>query len=73
TDVVDSVVTPMAEQVIAQASQLWGKAARLDAILIAGGGAHLLGEYVQGYFKHAQILENPQFANVTGFWKLAQR
>ncbi|MCP5101143.1 MAG: ParM/StbA family protein [Chloroflexi bacterium] len=73
TDVVDSVVTPMAEQVIAQASQLWGKAARLDAILIAGGGAHLLGEYVQGYFKHAQILEKPQFANVTGFWKLAQR
>jgi len=39
TEIVEATIAPMAEQVIAQASQLWNAGARLDAILIFGGGA----------------------------------
>ena len=71
--VVDATLKPMAEQVIAQATQLWNGGAGLDAVLVAGGGALLLGERVGRHFPHAQVVADPVFANVTGYWKLAQR
>ncbi len=73
TYIVETAVEPMAEQVIAQATQLWNSGARLDGVLVAGGGAHLLGEYIERYFRHAWVVDNPVFANVTGYYKFAQR
>ncbi len=73
TDIVETAVYPMAEQVIAQATQLWNSGARLDAVLVAGGGAHLLGQYIEQYFRHARVVDNPVFANVTGYYRFAQR
>lgn len=70
---VDAALEPMANQVIAQASQLWNGGAGLDAILIAGGGALLLGPYLKTYFRHARVVSEPVFANAEGYWKLAQR
>jgi PRTRC genetic system protein D len=71
--VVDAALEPMANQVIAQATQLWNGGAGLDAILVAGGGALLLGPFLEAHFRHARIVTDPVFANAEGYWKLAQR
>lgn len=73
TAVVNDTLQPMARQIIAQATQLWNGGAGLDAVLVAGGGAHLFGEAIKSHFKHARIVDSPVYANATGYWKLAQR
>jgi len=70
---VDDILEPLAEQVLAEATQLWNGAAGLDAILVSGGGALLLGPYVKRHFRHARVVEEPVFANALGFWRFAQR
>jgi plasmid segregation protein ParM len=71
--VVDGVLEPLADQVIAQATQLWNGGAGLDAILVSGGGALLLGPRIQAHFPHARVVSEPVYANALGYWKLAQR
>jgi plasmid segregation protein ParM len=71
--VVDAALAPMAEQVIAEATQLWNGAAGLDVILVTGGGALLLGPAIKAHFRHAHVVSDPVFANALGFWRLAQR
>jgi hypothetical protein len=70
---IDDVLEPLADQVLAEASQLWNGGATLDAILVGGGGAHLLGPYVCRHFRHARVVEEPVFANAVGFYRFAQR
>ncbi len=70
---VDDALEPLADQVIAEASQLWNGAAMLDAILVSGGGALLLGPYITRHFRHARVVEDAVFANALGFWRFAQR
>lgn len=72
-EAIDEVLEPMAADVLATAGQLWNGGATLDAILVAGGGAHLLGPYIKETFRHAYVVDDPVFANASGFWKLAQR
>lgn len=69
---IDAALTPMAEQVIAQATQLWNGAAALDVILVTGGGALLLGPFISRHFRHARVVDEPVFANALGFWRFAQ-
>ena len=69
---VDAALEPMAEQVIAQATQLWNGGAGLDAVLVSGGGALLLGPAIEAHFRHAQVVEEPVFANALGYWRFAQ-
>jgi plasmid segregation protein ParM len=69
---IDAALAPMAEQVIAQATQLWNGAAVLDVILVTGGGALLLGPAIEAHFPHARVVEDPVFANALGFWRFAQ-
>ena len=71
--VVDAVLEPLADQVIAQATQLWNGGAALDAILVSGGGALLLGPHIRAHFPHARVVSEPVYANALGYWKLAQR
>ncbi len=71
--VVDAALSPMAEQVVAEATQLWNGAAGLDVILVTGGGALLLGQAIKAHFRHARVVSDPVFANALGFWRLAQR
>jgi plasmid segregation protein ParM len=73
SEVVDAALAPLAEQVLAEATQLWNGAAALDAILVSGGGAHLLGTYIRNHFPHARVVEEPVFANALGFWRFCQR
>jgi len=72
--VIDSAVVPLADQIIAQATQLWNGAGALDVIFIAGGGAHLVGSYVLRHFDHAQVVDgDPVYANAEGYYRFAQR
>ena len=73
SDVVDQALEPMAAQIVAQATQLWNAGASLSAILVSGGGALLLGSAIKKRFKHARVVEDPVFANASGYWKFAQR
>jgi PRTRC genetic system protein D len=70
--VVDNALGPMAEQVIAQATQLWNGGAGLDAVLVSGGGALLLGPAIKSHFRHARVVSEPVFANALGYWRFAQ-
>jgi plasmid segregation protein ParM len=70
---VDGILEPLAEQVLAEASHLWNGGATLDAILVSGGGALLLGPYIKRHFRHARIIGEPVFANALGFWRFAER
>jgi len=71
--IIDTAVGPMARQIISQAGQLWNSGANLDAVLITGGGAHLLGERIKRNYRHARIVNDPIYANSIGYWKLSQR
>ncbi len=73
-EMVDAVITPLADQIIAQATQLWGSGADLDIVLVTGGGALLLfGNYITSAYPHAVIVDNPVQANAVGYYKLAVR
>jgi PRTRC genetic system protein D len=73
TGVVEETLEPLADQVLAEASQLWNGAATLDAILVSGGGALLLGPTIRRRFRHARVVSEPVFANALGYWRFAQR
>lgn len=63
----------LAGQVIAEASHLWNGGAMLDAVLVTGGGALLLGGAICKHWKHARQVADPVHANATGYYKLARR
>lgn len=69
--VVAETLDRLAGTVIGAAGQLWGNGARLRAILLSGGGAHLLGERLRAEFRHARLAPEPRFANASGYYKLA--
>jgi plasmid segregation protein ParM len=71
--IVDETLEQLANEVLSAASQLWNSGAALDAILISGGGALLLGPYITHHFHHARVVDEPVFANALGFWRFAQR
>lgn len=73
TSTVEETLEPLADQVLAEATQLWNGGAAFDAVLVSGGGALLLGPYIQRHFRHARVVSEPVFANALGYWKLAQR
>jgi len=70
--VVNDVLASMSKQVISQATQLWNGGDALDAILVSGGGAHLLGDAIRDAFPHARTVQDPVFANALGYWRFAQ-
>jgi len=72
--VIDAAVIPLADQVIAQAGQLWNGAGALDVVFVAGGGAHLVGPAIQRHFRHAQVIDgDPVYSNALGYWRFCQR
>lgn len=73
SETVEAALEPMAQQIISQAGQLWNGAAHLDAVLITGGGAHLLDKHIMAHYRHARVVGDPVFANAVGYWKLSQR
>lgn len=68
--VLDDITAP----ILAKVRELWpGNGARLDAIIIAGGGAHLIGERLRAELRHSNvtIVDDPVFANAVGYYRFA--
>jgi len=60
------------ETVVSTGRNLWPNGGRgLDALVIGGGGAHVLGEALRRAFPHAYVLNQPQLAGARGFYAMA--
>jgi plasmid segregation protein ParM len=70
---IDAHAARLANQILSTAGQLWNGGATLDAVLVTGGGALLLGEHIEAHWRHARTVDNPVMANALGYWKYAQR
>lgn len=68
-----SVVEPFINQITGITSQTWDEAARLDKILVVGGGAQIVGKAIMDRYEHAQVINNPQWANVDGYLRYGRR
>ncbi len=73
SDIANREFQNLASEILTKAANLWDEGADLNKILIAGGGALLVGDSIKAEFPHAEIVENPVFANAIGYWKFAQR
>jgi plasmid segregation protein ParM len=65
--IINELIAPIASAIIAEAGQLWGTAARLGSIICTGGGANIVGPFIENHFRHAWTIEEPEYANVTGY------
>lgn len=74
SSVINEAASALAVEIIGGARRLWNGAARLDAILIAGGGAHLVGPALLAeYSSQARVVGgDPVFANALGYWRFCQ-
>ncbi|NMB65623.1 MAG: ParM/StbA family protein [Spirochaetes bacterium] len=72
-EIVDSVVFPLSQQVIAEINQMWGSSAGLSKIVITGGGAYFVAPYIMQKYSHAIMVDDPVFSNVIGYYKLGAR
>lgn len=66
---VEEILKPMAEAIISEAGNLWGSGALLNSILVTGGGALLLGDYITRHFRHAVVVDDPVYANARGYYR----
>lgn len=73
TGIVSDVLQPFTRRILAEASQVWGSAAKLDALLVSGGGAEAIGPAIAEQYPHARIVEAPQWANALGYLKFGRR
>lgn len=69
------VVEEMVGGIIARASQAFDNFTKLDAVLIAGGGATVFGDTLVERIPHEEVrvAVNPMFSNVNGYYKVALR
>lgn len=68
----NEAVKPTINQVVAKSEALFDReAAKLDGILIAGGGAHFAYEPLKEKWQHVFMTENPRMAISQGFLKFA--
>lgn len=65
-------LTELANEIEARAKTVWKTAADLDQVVLTGGGATLMKNYLDLY-KHSIVLQDAQFANATGYYKYARR
>ena len=73
SDIVSDALAPLAERIVAEATTLWNGGARLDQILVTGGGAALIGPAICEHFRHARVVDDAAFANALGYYRYSQR
>jgi plasmid segregation protein ParM len=72
-DLVQPAVDALAQQVLAFARDLWGRARDFKRILLTGGGAYYIAETIKQVYPHALVLSEPHTGNSRGFLKYAIR
>lgn len=72
SDIRDQRLNELANEIEAQAKTIWGNAADLNKIILAGGGAALLYKFLN-FYRHAQIVRDPAFSIASGFYRHAVR
>lgn len=69
-EIVDRVVKPFAEDIIASTTPLWNSTGEMiDRIFVTGGGAFLIFAEIAAHFPHAKRVTDPVFANASGYWR----
>lgn len=67
---VDEAVKEIESKLHRVVSRVLGNADSIEHVLLIGGGAEVFTG-LQGRIRHAEIAENPSFANARGLWKYA--
>lgn len=70
-DILRKVSKTLAENTIGEITTRWGDCAQMDAILVVGGGAHLIGQFIKERFPQVVVVDEPESANVRGYLKHA--
>lgn len=67
---------PLVETILNRVSEVWSEPGRYAAVLLTGGGAAVLGPMLKARmtdYANVTIAQDPVFANVRGYLKLARR
>lgn len=60
-----------ARKIVADLSQKWMEYdPKNDQILLSGGGALIFGNLLKAHFKNCEVIEDPLYANVLGFYRM---
>jgi plasmid segregation protein ParM len=70
--IVDSEKSALAEQIIVDTKRKMRDGADLEKVFFVGGGSLLLRKQLEDMYPHAVFVENPQFSNARGMWKIAR-
>ena len=63
----DPAKEALASRILAEVQNHWGEALDLDAIVVTGGGAHILFDAVKAVYAHAVTVDEPELANLRGY------
>jgi hypothetical protein len=72
----EEYLNSLLEVLISRIREAWPQSARFDAVLVTGGGAELFGPQLVARledFANVFVVDNPRWANVRGYYKLAER
>lgn len=70
--VVAPLLADIAQEITDTATQHWGQgAATMRQVIICGGGAYLFGDAIRRAFRQAVVVDKPELANATGFYRFA--
>ncbi len=70
--VADQRLTELSREIESKAKTVWKSAVDIDRVILTGGGAALLKPYLNLY-RHASVIDDAQFANAAGYYKLGKR
>jgi plasmid segregation protein ParM len=73
SSIAQEALRPFIRQILSVASQVWGSTARLDVLLIAGGGAEIVGPAFLAEYPHTRIIQDPIWANCRGYLRFGRR
>lgn len=68
SNIVNPALSEFSTYILDEVTSRFGeKAQRMDGIIVAGGGAHLVGPYVKMTYPNATIPQNPRFTVAEGY------
>ncbi|NIV33109.1 MAG: hypothetical protein GWN58_27770 [Anaerolineae bacterium] len=72
-EIFETACRSVANEILHAMTSLWGEASHFDHLLMCGGGALLMGPYLQETYPALQVIDdNPVTANARGYLRLAK-